>query len=352
MKAYDDNLRRTAHGLIIVTIIVLALTYLSNVIMPILFSGLASIIFLPIVKFWRKRGLNNGLSVLFTVLLITLLIMGGLLVIIIQSQEIVEELPQLIQANKDFLNIKSFDISSEAITQYINEHSETIQENLQSLKGGIVTFLEGGFNGLKNTFIFLITCPIYIFFMLLYRDNVYRFVLEFHGKKKDRSESKAIINEVKNQLFHYLKGLVIVMIVVGTLTGLGLFLLGIKYALFFGILTALLTPIPYIGVVVSAVIPVILALLTKDSLWYPAGVLAIFAMVQFAEGNFITPRIMGNSVNINPLIILLSIVVLGSISGLIGLILTVPILAIIKVIVDHYPELKHWSYLLEDEKSY
>ncbi|MGM0477864.1 MAG: AI-2E family transporter [Bacteroidota bacterium] len=352
MKSYDDNLKKTAYGLIIVTIIVLALTFLSNIIMPILFSGLASIIFLPIVKFWRRRGLNNGLSVLFTVLLITLVILGGLLVIIIQSQEIVEEMPQLIQANKDFLNVKSFDISSEAIADYINEHSETIQENLQSLKGGIVTFLEGGFNGLKNTFIFLITCPIYIFFMLLYRDNVYRFVLAFHGKKNERNDSKAIINEVKNQLYHYLKGLVLVMLVVGTLTGLGLFFLGIEYALFLGILTALLTPIPYIGVVVSATIPVILALLTKDSIWYPVGVLGIFVIVQFAEGNFITPRIMGNSVNINPLIILLSIVVLGSISGLIGLILTVPILAVIKVIVDHYPQLKHWSYLLEDKKSY
>lgn len=351
MKAKSTALDNTAKSLFILVVIVLALYFFSNVLMPILFSGLASLIFLPIVKFWQRIGLNNGLSVLFTVLLITLLILGGILIIVIQSQEIVEEIPALMEQNKDFLSLSTYEFSSETISTYINEHSDTIQENLQSLKGSIISVLEGGFNGLKNTFIFLITCPIYIFFMLLYRDNIYRFVIEFQRKGKDEKESEKIIDEVKMSLYHYLKGLFLVMLTIGVLTTIGLFFLGIKYALFLGILTALLTPIPYIGVVISALVPITIALLTKDSLWYPVGVLAVFVFVQFAEGNFITPRIMGNSVNINPLIILLSIVILGSITGLIGLILTVPILAILKVIVDHYPHLKPWSYLLEDEKS-
>lgn len=351
MKSESSSLDRTAKSLFIFVVIILAIYFFSNILMPILFSGLVSIIFLPIVKFWQRIGLNNGFSILLSVLLVTLLLFGILLIIVIQSEEIVEEIPKLMRANQDFLNISSFDFSSETIRAYINDHSETIQENLSSLKGGIASFLEGGFNGIKNTFVFLITCPIYIFFMLLYRDNVYRFILEFQRKGKNKTESKEIINEVKQSLYHYLKGLFLVMLTIGSLTTLGLFLLGIKYAFFLGLLTALLTPIPYIGVIISALIPMTIALLTKDSLWYPAGVLGIFTVVQFAEGNFITPRIMGNSVNINPLIILLSIVILGSISGIIGLILTVPILAILKVIVDHYPGLKPWSYLLEDEKS-
>ena len=351
MKSQSSSLDKTAKSLFILVVIVLALYFFSNILMPILFSGLVSLILLPIVKFWQRIGLNNGLSVLFTVLLVTLVVFGVVVVIVIQSEEIVEEIPALMKANQDFLNISHFDFSSETIREYINEHSETIQENIKSLKGGIVSFLEGGFNGLKNTFVFLITCPIYIFFMLLYRDNVYRFVIEFQRKGRDKDDGKQIIDEVKQSLFQYLKGLILVMLTVGTLTTLGLFLLGIKYALFLGILTAILTPIPYIGVIISALVPMTIAFLTKDSLWYPFGVLAIFALVQFAEGNFITPRIMGNSVNINPLIILLSIVILGSISGIIGLILTVPLLAILKVIIDHYPNLKPWSYLLEDEKS-
>lgn len=351
MKAHSTALDRTAKSLFILVVIILAFYFFSNVLMPILFSGLASLILLPIVKFWQRIGLSNTLAVLFSVLFVTLAIAGIILVIVVQSQEIVREIPALMEQNKDFLSVSNVEVSSQTISAYINEHSATIQENLKSLKGGIITVLEGGFSGLKNTFVFLITCPIYIFFMLLYRDNVYRFIIEFQRKAKDEKESKEIIDEVKMSLFHYLRGLILVMITVGTLTTIGLYLLGIKYALFLGILTALLTPIPYIGVVLSALVPITIALLTKDSIWYSVGVLGIFVVVQFAEGNFITPRIMGNSVNINPLIILLSIVILGSITGLIGLILTVPILAILKVIVDHYPNLKPWSYLLEDEKS-
>jgi predicted PurR-regulated permease PerM len=306
---------------------------------------------LPIVKFGLRIKLNNTFAVLFTVLMVTLVLAGGIFIIVIQSQEIVHELPQLMASNDNFLNISSINISSETLTEYLDSHYDTIEENLRSLKGSIIDFVQGGFTGLKNTFVFLITCPIYIFFMLLYRDNVYRFIINYKRKGRETKESKQIIDQIKSSLYKYLKGLILVMLVIGTLTGLGLYFLGSKYALFLGILTALLTPIPYIGVVISAIIPITIAILTKDSLWYAVGVLSIFALVQFAEGNFITPRIMGNSVNINPLMILLSIVIIGSITGLIGLILTVPILAILKVIVDHYPSLKPWSYLLEDKKT-
>lgn len=187
--------------------------------------------------------------------------------------------------------------------------------------------------------------------MLLYRNNVYRFIKEYQRKSYGDKDGDKIIDEVKHSLFQYLKGMLLVMLIVGVLTYLGLLLLGIKYALFLGILTALLTPLPYVGVIIAASIPVIIAILTKDSGWYSIGVLAIFAIVQFLEGNIITPKIMGSNVNINALIIIISLVLFGAVSGLLGLILTVPILAVIKVIIEHSPNLKPWKYLFEDKKS-
>lgn len=211
--------------------------------------------------------------------------------------------------------------------------------------------LEGGYKGLSNMLMFLITCPVYIFFMLLYRNNVYRFIIESQRKSNGNKDSDEVIDDVKHSLYQYIKGMLIVMLVVGTLTYIGLLALGIKYALFLGILTALLTPLPYIGVIISAAIPIIIAMLTKDTAWYIFGVVAVFAFVQFLEGNLITPKIMGNNVNINPLIIIISLVIFGAISGLVGMILTVPILAVIKVIVEHSPSLKRWQFLMEDKKT-
>lgn len=347
----NKTLDRSAQSIFIITVVVLALYFFGNVLMPIIFSGMVSIILLPIVLFWERIGLSKGLAALITVLIITVLIIGILLVIVVQSQEIVQELPNLMKKNKDFLSIQNVPFTSESIQSYIDNHIDVISNNLEDLKGSLVSLIEGSFIGLKNTLLFLISCPIYIFFMLVYRGNVYNFIKSYHKKKNAQGEGKEIVEEVKSSLYQYLKGLILVIFIIGVLTSLGLYFLGIKHALFFGIVAAILTPIPYIGVIISALIPTILALLTKDSGWYAFGVIAIFSFIQFIEGNFITPRIMGSSTNVNPLIILLSIVIFGSITGILGIILTVPLLAVIKVMIDHYPHLKPWTYLFEDEKS-
>lgn len=349
--AQSGSLDRSAKSIFIISMVIIALYFFGNVLMPILFSAMISIILLPFAKFWEKLHLSKGLAALITVLIVAVFIVGILIVIVIQSQEIVQELPSLMKNNQDFLSVNNIPFNSESIKTYINEHSDSFTNNIEELKGAIIAVVEGSFIGLKNTLLFLISCPIYIFFMLLYRDNVYRFIEEYHRKKHDEGEGREIIEQVKGSLFQYLKGLILVVIIIGVLTSVGLYFLGIQHALFFGIVAAILAPIPYIGVIVSALIPTILALLTKDSAWYALGVIGVFGVIQFLEGNFITPRIMGNSININPLLILLSIVLFGSITGLLGIILTVPLLAVMKVIIDHYPNLKPWTYLFEDEKS-
>jgi predicted PurR-regulated permease PerM len=344
-------LDRSAKSIFIISMVIVALYFFGNALMPIIFSGMVSIILLPFTRFWEKLGLSKGFAALITVLVVSIFISGVLFVIVIQSQEIVQELPNLMKSNQNFLNIEELPFTTESVQSYIDSHTDTLTNNLEELKGAVVSLIEGSFVGLKNTLFFLISCPIYIFFMLVYRDNVFRFVEAYHKKEHDEGEGREIIEEVKGSLFQYLKGLILVILIIGVLTTAGLYILGIKNALFFGIVSAILAPIPYIGVVVSALIPTILALLTKDSGWYAIGVISIFGFIQFIEGNFITPRIMGNNTNVNPLIILLSIVIFGSITGILGVILTVPLLAVIKVIMDYYPHLKPWTYLLEEEKS-
>jgi predicted PurR-regulated permease PerM len=127
-----------------------------------------------------------------------------------------------------------------------------------------------------------------------------------------------------------------------------LLLLGIDHAIFFGILSGILTIIPYIGIFIGALFPVIMALLTKDSMWYPAGVVIIFTIVQFIEGNFITPRITGSRVSINALAAIVALLIGGKILGIAGMILAVPALGIIKIILSHTTHLKHFVILIED----
>ena len=345
----NSRTQNVYQSLMILSIITLGLYFAGTLIMPIIFSAFVAVLLHPIALFFERLKFPRGLAALSAVLIGSVGIVGLFLLILIQSQEIIEEVPQLMEKNSNSLKFSEEEFSNWVIYEYIESHSEVITSGLESLKSNAITLLQSGLIGLKDAIIFLITCPIYIFFMLFCKKNIYNFFTELYAKNKTKEEGENIIKEVKTSLYNYLKGLSLVMIITGTLTALGLYLLGIEYALFLGALTALLAPIPYIGVFISALIPIFLALLTKDSFWYAGGVVGVFALVQFLEGYVVTPKVMSESVNINPFIIVLGLVVFGSVIGFMGMILTVPILAVIKVLLTHYPSLKAWDLLLRDE---
>ena len=337
-------------SLVIITIILLAVLLAGNLVMTIVFSGLLAIILAPLSEFLEKFKIPRGLASLLTVLITSLFFIGLFFILIIQSQEIVKEVPALIENREKIIDFQSIEIQSQTILDYIEEHITTIEESINEFKDTFINIFKKSIIGIRDTIIFLILCPIYVFFMLLCRDHIFRFIIAFHIEENGSDASgMKLIKEIKSSLFHYLKGLTLVMFISGTLTFIGLYILGINYALFLGVLTAILTPIPYIGVFISALIPIILAILTKDSLWYAGGVLIVFAVVQFLEAYVVTPKVMGNSININPLMIVLALVVFGSLTGVLGMILTVPLLAISKVIIDHYTHLTPWKRLLEDK---
>ncbi len=341
-------------SLVIISIVTLAILYAGNLIMPILFSGLVSIVLVPFADFFERKKLPRGLAALITVLGATFLFFGIIVGLVVQSQEIVEEVPKLVEQKIESIDLQELEIKSKSIVDYVESHISTIEEMLDQVKVVATSILRKSLVGLKDAISFLFLCPIYIFFMLLCREHIFRFVMAYHSKTDQSTnddEGVQLIQRIKGSLFHYLKGLSLIMLTSGTLTFLGLYFIGLDYALFLGALTAVLTPIPYIGVTISAVIPILLAFITKDSLWYVGGVLIVFAIVQFNENYILTPRIMGKSININPLMIILGLIIFGTLTGVLGMILTVPIMAVSKVIIDHYPHLRPWKYLLEDEYS-
>lgn len=343
----SSKLTKSYQSIMIIAVIVAVLILAGSLVMPILFSGMIAILINPMADKLESWGIKRGIAAFLTVLIVTLVLLSLLSVIAIQSQEIVKELPQLVKKQEHIIDLNKLKENSAYIFDFIQEHITTIEENLDELRDAGLQILQQGITGVTEALTFLILCPIYVFFMLLCKSNIYNFIRAYHPKKEKENKSDVITN-VKNSLYQYLKGLFFIMTISGTLTFIGLYFIGIEYALFLGTLTALLTPIPYIGVFISAIIPLTLALITKDSLWYAAGVLIIFAVVQFLEGYVFTPKIMGDNVNINPLIIVLGLIVFGSLTGIIGMIMTVPLLAILKVIIDYYPHLKPWKLLLED----
>jgi predicted PurR-regulated permease PerM len=134
--------------------------------------------------------------------------------------------------------------------------------------------------------------------------------------------------------------MVIVYIMVGVLNSIGLLALGIEHAILFGMLTAIMTIIPYVGIILSALLPISIAWITRDSMWYPLGVIAVFTFVQYLEANIIFPSVVGSQLNISTWATLVAILAGGLLWGVAGMILFIPFLGILKLFSN---EIESWK---------
>jgi predicted PurR-regulated permease PerM len=145
-----------------------------------------------------------------------------------------------------------------------------------------------------------------------------------------------------------LVGLVIEFVIVAILNSIVLLLLGIDYAILLGIIGALLNVIPYIGGLVGVAIPMMIALVTKESSWYALYVLIGYYIIQLIDNNYLVPYIVASKVKINALFSVIVVIAGNALWGVPGMFLSIPLLAIVKLIFDHIEPLKPWGFLLGD----
>ena len=228
-------------------------------------------------------------------------------------------------------------MSSPEVAAKVNEYSQDI------INFGM-GYLQKSVSYISSTLFMIALIPVYIFFMLMSRDRVDAYLMSRHNENLEKTNT--VVNDIKKSIQKYIIGLTSVIIVVSTLLSIGLYFLDIPYWLLLGVLCGLLGIFPYIGVALGALLPLTIAILTKDALWYPIAVLGLFVLVQFLEGNVITPNIIGNAVNINPVALMLALLFMGVISGILGLILTIPTLAVVRILMDSSDELRPYAKLL------
>lgn len=332
-----SNTAKWSHYSIILVTIVLALYFLGDVILPFVLSLFLTILLLPVVQFLDKLWFPKWLSAFIAVAILTGLFGGIGFFLYDEINRMVQELPSMVSQNSATLKHAQDLFSSEFIGAKVDAYSQDI------LDFGVV-YLKKSLSYISSTLFMIGMIPIYIFFMLLSRDRVDSFISE---KYTDNNEKTlAVVVDVKKTVQRYLLGLLVVIITVGTLLSIGLYFLDIPYWLLLSVMCALLGIFPYIGVIIGALLPLTIAIITKDAIWYPIAVLGLFALVQFLEGNVITPNIIGNAVNINPVALTLALLFMGVISGILGLILTIPTLAVVRILMDSSDELRPYAKLL------
>lgn len=340
-KKYFDRLDYTYKLFVILALAITATVLASDIVIPILVSAFLAILLIPIVN-WLQKKLSLTMSVIVVIIFSFLVFSGIVWIIGDQLTRLVQNLPNL----EDKFTALIDDASNKLRSLLGMTRADQRQMTKEALQG-ISSFVTDFLLSTTNTLSLLIQIPIYIFLFLIYRDKFKSFFLTLLPD----SESLMWRKEIETVLQGYISGLLIVTVLIAILNTIGLALLGIEHAIFFGMLSGLLTVIPYVGIFIGATLPAIFALLTKDSIWYTVGVVAIFSFVQFLEGNFITPRITGSKVSINALAAIIALLIGGKILGIAGMILAVPITGVARVLLAYSAHLKPFVILLEDSNG-
>ena len=168
-------------------------------------------------------------------------------------------------------------------------------------------------------------------------------------KEKNREQGKELLMQIQNVVRHYLYGLLTVIVILAILNSIGLWIIGVDYAVFWASLAAFLSIVPYIGTTIGGLLPFMYSFATADYWWQPLAVIGLYFSVQQLEGNLITPYVVGSNVKINPLIAIISLLIGGVIWGVAGIVLAIPIAAIFKLVFDNIDALKPVGALMSND---
>jgi len=201
-----------------------------------------------------------------------------------------------------------------------------------------------------NTLSDILLLPVFIFFLLIYRDHLAIFITKVF-RKQDNNFLLEKLTSIRKIVHAYISGAGKVMVILAIVNTAVLFALGIKHAIFFGVVAGMLNIIPYLGPSLGVIMPFFFALMTKDSLFYPFAVAVSFIFIQLLEGTFLTPKITGSNVNLNALITFIGLLIGGAIWGVLGMILIIPTIAILKKLFELSPDTHAYAYLFGEEDS-
>jgi predicted PurR-regulated permease PerM len=326
---------------------VYAMIMAKSVLLPFLFALFFSILLAPFCGWLERYRIPRFLSALGAILVGLFVIFGigfffynQMVAFAEDADMFAERLEELLGSFDGYL-ASWFAIEGEInLDRVVNATVEYVQENATSLTRG----LSGAASIL--TAVFLV--PVYIFLILLFRDLLKNFLIKAFGKGDSGREEKVqnIITKVKTLVQKYISGVLMVIFILAILNSTMLLIIGVDHAIFFGVFAAMLNVIPFIGPIMGSILPILYSLITMDSLLFPIIILAGFYVIQLFESNLFTPVIVGSQVSMNALVTLLLIFIGAQIWGLAGMILFIPLGAIMKIICDEVDSLKPYGYLL------
>jgi predicted PurR-regulated permease PerM len=316
-----------------------------DIILPVIYATILAILLNPLVNYLHRHRINRVVAILFA-LFLGIIVVGGLIYFISsQATMFSDTFPQLKlkiialfdQVVKWFSH--TFGVSTSKVNLWIKNTQAEGMKNSSAVIGQTLDTISG-------VLIMIFLLPVYIFMILFYKPLLLEFIDRLFSRE-DHAMVQEVLSETKTLIQNYLVGLLLETLIVAILNATGLLILGIQYAILIGLIGALLNLIPYVGGIVAIALPMIIALATKSP-EYTLYVFIVYILVQFIDNNFLVPKIVASKVKINALVSIIVVLVGGTLWGVPGMFLSIPMTAILKVMFDRIQPLKPWGFLLGD----
>lgn len=302
---------------------------------PLSFALFISFILQPFCANLERRGVNRILAIFTGLLILTVLTVLMVYLVYNQFMKFTNEWPHV----RDKFSMLLDDVRAYLVARlgFSPEQADFWMADLvNSTVRNTFRMIETSAVSMVVNLVMVVLIPIYAYLVLYYRKQLVEIVYNFFSPKQ-RTQVAEVIGLAIKTYFNFIKGMAVVYFVVGLLNSVGLLALGIPHAFLFGFLTAIMTFIPYVGIIVASLLPISYAWIIYGSVWYPLGVVAVFTFVQYLEANVIFPWAVSYRLQLNTLVTLAVIVVGGIIWGAAGMILFIPFAGILKLVADRLP---------------
>ena len=316
---------------------------LQDILVPLAFAIIISILLNPLFSRLVKARIPRMLSIVITLLFAIIIISGIFYLLSSQIANFGETLPALQKKFSQLLiQLQQWLQSSFGLT--IKKQVEILNDALNSSKAFVGQTLGTALGILGIVFLL----PVYIFLLLFYKTLIVNFLYEIFAEENSKNVG-AILSQTKSAVQSYMVGLLLEAIVVAILNSTALLILGVDYAILIGVIGAILNMLPYIGGIIAIALPVLMATITKDGYSTQLGIIGAYSLIQFIDNNILVPRIVSSKVQINALISILVVLLGGALWGFSGMFLSIPFIAVVKIVFDRIDDLRPWGKLLGDE---
>ncbi len=325
--------------------ILLILYFGRSLFIPLSFAFLISFILYPICNWLERHKFSKAMAIFACLSLFTLFIAAVFSLLFYQFNEFMKEWPVLSVKFKALIANLDLWIADSHLSTFIDAEKGFLNSLLHYIVNYSLPLLPGSLYRVSISLMLLLLIPVLCALILYYREILIAFIYKIFPPSASE-QIKKILPEVIVTYYNFVKGMMLVYLIVGILNSIGLALLGIPNPIFFGFIASILTFVPYVGIAVGAILPMSISWLMYDSLYYPLGVIVVFGIVQILEANVIFPLAVSNSLKVNALVTLIVIIAGGILWGAMGMILFIPFIAILKLVADQVDDLKPFSILL------